>query len=91
MHELADDGSNIAYVLEHLLRDSQKKRMLTNLLAQCLPFVEDISIRQNLDHSLTFRIQEIYQHRIFAPIFRRTARSYSRAYCGALLPALLAL
>jgi predicted ATPase len=69
MHELADDGSNIAYVLEHLLRDSQKKRMLTNLLAQCLPFVEDISIRQNLDHSLTFRIQEIYQHRIFRSNF----------------------
>ncbi|MGI6168942.1 MAG: AAA family ATPase [Christensenellales bacterium] len=69
MHELAEDGSNIAFVLEYLLRSPSNKRMLTNLLAHCLPFIKDIGIQQNLDRSKTFKIQEVYQDRVFRSDF----------------------
>lgn len=57
---LEEDGSNIAGILQELLKNKDKKRKLVNLLSDCLPFVQNISTEYNFDQSITYMIKEKY-------------------------------
>jgi predicted ATPase len=58
--ELEEDGRNLALVLKDVRRDKEKRRKLTNLLLDLLPFVEDIDVENFADKSLLFKVQEKY-------------------------------
>jgi predicted ATPase len=57
--ELASDGSNLAIVINNLLRNRDKKRMLYNLISELLPFVDSFKI-QNIADAVIFTLQEKY-------------------------------
>ena len=65
--ELAENGSNLALVLRHILEDKGKKRMFTNLIQDLLPFVEDFKVEKYADRSLILELQEAYSREIFLP------------------------
>lgn len=58
--ELDPDGGNLALVLKRILDDPEKKRKLSNLLRDTLPFVEDFSVRKFMDVSLILTLRERY-------------------------------
>lgn len=62
---LEEDGSNIANVLQLILRDKTKKMKLLNLLCDSLPFIEQIDVQNNVDKSLSYRIKEKYNNKTF--------------------------
>lgn len=62
---LEEDGSNIANVLQLILRNKLKKKKLLNLLCDSLPFVEQIDVQNNVDMSITYRIKEKYNNKTF--------------------------
>ena len=45
LQELEEDGSNLALVLQKILRNREQRRVLTNLLHDLLPFVDRFSVR----------------------------------------------
>ena len=62
---LEEDGSNIASVLQLILRDKSKKMKLLNLLCDSLPFIEQIDVQNNVDKSISYRIREKYNNKTF--------------------------
>lgn len=62
---LEEDGSNIANVLQLILRNKTKKTKLLNLLCDSLPFIEQIDVQNNVDKSITYRIKEKYNNKTF--------------------------
>jgi len=58
--ELEEDASNLALVLRTVLQDRKKKRILSDLVTDILPFVKDIDIERFADKSLLFKISEKY-------------------------------
>lgn len=62
---LEEDGSNIANVLQLILRNKVKKRKLLNLLCDSLPFIEQIDVQNNVDKSVSYRIREKYNNKTF--------------------------
>ena len=60
MNRLDEDGSNLASVLQELLKSKKDRRKLENLLSDCLPFVESISTEKNFDKSISYKIKESY-------------------------------
>lgn len=62
---LEEDGSNLANVLQQILRNNDSRRKLTNLLSDCLPFIENISVENNFDKSISYKIQEKYNSKAF--------------------------
>lgn len=62
---LEEDGSNIANILQLILRNKTKKRKLINLLCDSLPFIEKIDIQNNVDKSISYRIKEKYSNKTF--------------------------
>ena len=62
---LEEDGSNIANVLQLILRNKTKKRRLLNLFCDSLPFVEQIDVQNNVDRSISYRIKEKYNNKTF--------------------------
>lgn len=58
--ELEEDGRNLALVLKNLLESREKKRKLTNLMRDLLPFVDDLDIETFADRSLLFKAREVY-------------------------------
>lgn len=62
---LEEDGSNIANILQLILRDKTKKRKLINLLCDSLPFIEKIDIQNNVDKSISYRIKEKCSNKTF--------------------------
>ncbi|HIJ06714.1 MAG: Putative ATPase [Methanomicrobiales archaeon 53_19] len=58
--DLEEDGSNLAIVLRGILSDPEKKRRLSNLMGELLPFVQDIDVRKFMDSSIYFTVTERY-------------------------------
>ena len=52
---LDENGSNLASILQTILRSKEKNKKLTMLLRQFLPFVEAISIENNPDKSFLYK------------------------------------
>jgi len=58
--ELEENGSNLALILNEITEDREKKRKLSNLLKDLLPFVEDIGTEKFAEKSLMIKLQESY-------------------------------
>lgn len=57
---LEENGSNIGVVLETLLKDRNDKSKLFNLLKSCLPNIQSVEIKKNIDKSVAYQIKETY-------------------------------
>lgn len=62
---LSEDGSNIASVLQNILRTKENRNKLTTLLKEFLPFIDSISIENNLDKSFSYKVKENYSNKAF--------------------------
>lgn len=60
---LEEDGSNLANILQGLLKSKPDRKKLENLLKDCLPFVESISTESNFDKSVSYKIKEDYSQK----------------------------
>ncbi|MFA4861596.1 AAA family ATPase [Methanoregula sp.] len=58
--ELDEDAGNLALVIRNIIEDPEKKRKLSNLLRDVLPFVEDFSVKKFMDVSLILTLRERY-------------------------------
>ena len=66
--ELEEDGGNLSIVLMNIIQDKEKKRRYLNLIGDLLPFVNDIKIKNVIDKSVLFTIQEKYiKNKIYLP------------------------
>lgn len=59
--KLDEDGGNLALVLNKLLSNKQDKEKLSLYLTKLLPFIKDIEVEKQLDKSIFFKIQEVFQ------------------------------
>ena len=55
---LEEDGSNIANVLQRILKSAEEKKKLLFILKKLMPFVEDISTEKSFNKSMIFRVKE---------------------------------
>ena len=62
---LEENGSNVASVLNSILRTKEKRKKLTTLLNEFLPFVNGITIENNFDKSFSYKIQEKFSNKAF--------------------------
>ena len=62
---LEEDGSNIASILQTILRNKEKTKELTSLLQRFLPFIDSISVKNNFDKSLFYKVKESYNKNPF--------------------------
>ncbi len=58
--DLESDGSNLAIVLNDILRDKERSRRFHNLIHDILPFVEKASVDRFADNSLMIKLRESY-------------------------------
>jgi len=58
--ELAEDGQNLALVLNKLIEDKDKKRKFCNLMKDLLPFFDDIDAEKFAERSLLIKLRENY-------------------------------
>ena len=65
IRRLNEDGSNLALVLRGILNTKEKRKKLTTLLNEFLPFVESIKVENNLDKSVSYKLQEKYSNKSF--------------------------
>ena len=65
MKILEENGSNIASVLNNILRIKENRKKLTTLLNEFLPFIDGISIENNFDKSFSYKVQEKFSNRAF--------------------------
>lgn len=65
MKILEENGSNVASVLNNILRTKENRKKLTTLLNEFLPFIDGISIENNYDKSFSYKIQEKFTNRAF--------------------------
>jgi predicted ATPase len=65
--ELEEDGSNLAIVLNAVLSKRRTKGELVNLMADLLPFIDNIGIEKFADTSLLFKVMERYAGRQYFP------------------------
>jgi len=64
-NELEEDGSNIAKVLDAILRNKESKKELKAIMKDFLPFVESIDIEKNFDMSFYFSMTENFSKNSF--------------------------
>lgn len=62
---LEENGSNIASVLNGILRTKGNRKKLTMLLNEFLPFIDGISVETNIDKSLSYKVHEKFSNRAF--------------------------
>ena len=55
---LEEDGSNIANVLQRILKSAEEKKKLLLILKQLIPFIEDISTEKSFNKSMYFKVKE---------------------------------
>ena len=60
INRLEEDGSNLANILQSLLKSTPDRIKLINLLKDCLPFVKSITTESNFDKFVSYKIQESY-------------------------------
>ncbi|MFZ2539791.1 MAG: AAA family ATPase [Oscillospiraceae bacterium] len=65
--ELEEDGSNLAIVLGNVIRNKEKKRRLSNLLNDVLPFISNLDVEKLSDKSLLFTLKENYSQNHVIP------------------------
>jgi len=65
--ELAEDGSNLAIVLNNILKSGNKRKKLSNLLKDLLPFVEKLDTSKLIDKSLLLKLRETYHTDKYLP------------------------
>ena len=65
--ELEEDGSNLSLVLKSIVESPDKKRKLSNLIKDLLPFVDDLATDKFADRSLLFKLQESYFPNVYFP------------------------
>jgi predicted ATPase len=58
--ELEEDAGNLALVIKAMIENPEKKRKLTNLIRDVLPFVEDFSVQKFMDVSFILTMRERY-------------------------------
>lgn len=66
--ELEEDGSNLPIVLRTIMKDKEKKRKFLNLTRNLLPFLEELTIRNHEDNSLSLNFREKYTSETYLPI-----------------------
>lgn len=62
---LEENGSNLASVLQTILRKKESSKKLTLLLNEFLPFIENVSVENNPDKSVSYKIRECYNKKSF--------------------------
>lgn len=62
---LEEDGSNIASILQYLLKSKSTRHRLENLLKDSLPFIESISTESRFDKSVSYKVKEKYSSKTF--------------------------
>ncbi len=65
--ELEEDGSNLSLVLKSIVENTEKKRKLSNLIKDLLPFVDDLATDKFADRSLLFKLRESYFPNVYFP------------------------
>ena len=58
--ELDEDGGNLALAIRAIMQNPEKKRKLSNLIRDVLPFVEEFSVEKFMDVSLILTLRERY-------------------------------
>ncbi len=58
--ELAENGGNLALVLDKLIEDKDKKRKFCNLMKDLLPFFDDINTEKFAERSVLIKLRENY-------------------------------
>lgn len=62
---LEEDGSNLANVLQGIIKNKSSRRKLQNILSECLPFIDSIKVENNIDNSVSYTIRENYNNQTF--------------------------
>lgn len=65
--DLEEDGSNLAIVLKNILESQDNERKFKNLIADFLPFIENIDTEQFSCNYYIFKVCEIYSKRNYLP------------------------
>jgi len=65
--KLEKDGNNLSIVLKNIIENKNKKRKLTNLIKDLLPFIDDINVGKFADKSFLFKLREIYSEEQYLP------------------------
>lgn len=65
--ELEEDGSNLPIVLKNILEDKGKRRKLSNLINDLLPYVKGLNVEKFPGKSLFFKLRESYTKKRYLP------------------------
>ena len=65
IRKLSEDGSNLASILQSILSTKANRKKLTTLLNEFLPFVDAITVENNLDKSFSYKVHEKYSNKFF--------------------------
>ena len=57
---LKEDGSNLALIIHDILRSKESRHRFNNLLNDILPAITNVSVQQNIDQSVSYKITEKY-------------------------------
>ncbi len=55
---LEEDGSNIANVIQRILKNTEEKKKLLLILKKLMPFIEDMSTEKSFNKSMYFKVKE---------------------------------
>ena len=65
--DLEPDGSNLAIVLRNILQDEERRKQLTLLIHDLLPFVADLRVDRFADKSLLISAKESFSQESYLP------------------------
>lgn len=65
--DLEEDGSNLSIVLNDIIANRERKRKLTNIVKDILPFVEDLDVEKFADKSFLFKLKEVHSQNQYIP------------------------
>lgn len=58
--KLNESGSNLSFIIDHLIKNSKKRKILENNMRFLLPFLKSVLTERANDGSSRFNLQEIY-------------------------------
>lgn len=65
--DLEPDGSNLAIVLRNILQDEERRKQLTLLVHDLLPFIDDLKVDRFADKSLLISAKESFSQGSYLP------------------------
>lgn len=65
--ELEEDGSNLSIILNNIIKNTNKKKKLFNLVKDILPFISNLDVEKLADKSLLFKLEEKYFKNNYIP------------------------